>query len=342
LKTTEQITIKDLARQLNVSIATISRALRDSPDISPETKKMVLELAKKLDYHPNSIAQSLVTRRSRIIGVIIPDIVIHFYSSAISGIQAAAAEAGYNVIICQSNESYQTEVANTQTLVSNRVDGLLVSVSRETQDFAHFETVMNKGIPLVFFNRVNDKLPVSRVEVDDYEGAYQATAHLISVGCTRIAHLAGPLNVPLFRKRLEGYMDALQAHNLPVDEQYIIACGIRIEDGVAATRKLLDISPLPDAIFAVCDSAAFGAMMIIKERGLRIPDDIALAGFTNEPVTALVEPSLTTVSQPTFDIGWASAQMLLDQLSKEPHTFVPQDKVLKTQLIIRNSTARKQ
>jgi DNA-binding LacI/PurR family transcriptional regulator len=304
-----QVTIKDIARQLNISVATVSRALRDFPDINENTKKAVVSLAAELDYRPNQIAQSLVKRRTNTIGVVIPTFVIPFYASAISGIQEEAARANYNVIVCQSNESHRTEVDNIYTLASSRVDGILVSLSKETTNFEHLQCLQKKGIEIVFFNRVYDDMPVARVVVDDYEGAVAATEHLISIGRKRIAHLSGPANLSISQERKRGYIDTLNKYNLPVLEELIVPCDFSIACGIEAARQLLQVRPLPDAIFAVSDSVAFGAMKVLKQHGIKIPEDMAIVGYTDEPTASLVDPDLTTVAQPTFEIGQTAARL---------------------------------
>ena len=333
-------TIKDIARKLRISISTVSRALRNFPDVNPETKKAVLEMAEQLDYQPNSIATSLVTKKSNTLGIVIPSFVIYYYASAISGIQETAAKAGYNVMVCHSNESYAMEVANVMALTSARVDGLIVSLSKETKNFEHFRQVQRKGIPLVFFNRICEELEAPYVVVDDYDGAYQAVEHLIQTGSTRIAHIAGPEGLQNSRNRLNGYIDALKKKGFPVDESLIRPSDFTIESGRECTKALLDLSQPPDAIFAVNDSAAYGAMFEIKRRGLTIPDDVAIVGFTNEPLTELVEPALTTVAQPVYELGKNAAELFLIRTMSDPKTYVPESRILKTKLIVRESSVK--
>jgi DNA-binding LacI/PurR family transcriptional regulator len=335
-----QVTIKDIARQLNISVATVSRALRDFPDINANTKKAVVTLAAELDYRPNQIAQSLVKRRTNTIGVVIPTFVIPFYASAISGIQEEAAKANYNVIVCQSNESYSTEVANIYTLASSRVDGILVSLSKETINFDHLQCLHKKGIEIVFFNRVYEGMPVGKVVVDDYEGAVAATEHLLSIGKKRIAHLCGPANLSISQERKRGYMDTLARHNLPLLEELMFPCDFSTSSGIEAGKQLLQIDPLPDAIFAVSDSVAFGAMKVLKENGIKIPEDVAIVGYTDEPTASLVDPDLTTIAQPTFEIGQTAARLLLGQINDSLKEGVAEKTTLKTRLIIRGSTVK--
>lgn len=331
-------TIKDLAKELNLSASTVSRALRDHPDISPLTKKRVIFLAKKLDYHPDSIAQSLQTQKTKTIGVIVPEIKQPFFASVINGIEELAYSAGYTIIVCQSNETYDREVLYTRTLVSHRVAGLLVSLSQTTQNLDHFKALQRRGVPIVFFDRVNDDIEASKVVVDDYNGAFAAVDHLIKSGYKRIAHLAGPRNLSISKYRLKGYKDALKLGNRPYNEEFVVYGGLDDTDGVVGFQKLLSLEILPDAVFAVNDPVATGAFITIKEHGLKIPDDIALVGFSNTNVSSLLDPPLTTVEQPTYEIGKTAAQLLLEQIHNNEENFVPQFEILKTHLIIRGST----
>jgi len=331
-------TIKDLARELKLSPSTVSRALRDHPDISPKTKKRVVSLAGKLDYHPDSIAQSLQTKKTKTIGVIVPEIKQPFFAAAINGIEELAYAAGYTIIVCQSNETADREVLVTRSLGSHRVAGLLVSLSRNTKNLDHFKLLQRRGVPIVFFDRVSNDIEASKVVVDDYKGAFDVVEHLITSGYKRIAHLAGPKNLSISKFRLKGYMDALQQGNLPFNDSMVVYGGLDDTDGIVGFQKLLNLESLPDAIFAVNDPVATGAFVMIKEHGMKIPDDIALAGFSNTYMTSLLDPPLTTVEQPSYEIGKTAAQLLMEQINSNDENFVPKFIVLKTHLIIRGST----
>lgn len=335
-----QVTIKDLAKHLNISIATVSRALRNLPDVSPQTKKSVLELASQLDYQPNSIAQSLVKSRSQVIGVIIPDIATHFFSSSISGIQEVVSPANYSVMICQSNEKYETETKNIQALVSRRVDGLIISVSRETKDNNHIRQIHEKGIPLVLFDRVCEDLDVSKVVTDDYKGSFLAVEYLIKNGYRRIAYIAGPQNLILGKERLRGYLDALKKYTLPVEEDLIVYSDFIPEKVRSETKKLLDLPVIPEVIFTSNDLVAIEVVCIIKERGLKIPQDISVVGFGNEPITPLIDPPLTTVVQYPLEMGKIAAKVLLCQI-ENPSLHKPEIKVIKPDLAVRQSCLNK-
>lgn len=331
-------TIKDLARALNLSASTVSRALRNHPDISLETKKRVLSLAQKLNYHPNSIAQSLQTQKTKTIGVLVPEIKQPFFASVIYGIEKLAYKSDYTIIVCQSNESYEREVLCTHMLASHHVAGLLVSISMTTSNMDHFKTLQQRGVPIVFFDRVSDDIVASKVVVDDYQGAYTAVEHLVSCGYKRIAHLAGPKHLSIGKKRFQGYKDALKHGNLPYDESLVVFGGLDDTDGVTGFQKILQRNSRPDAVFAANDSVATGAFVSIKENGFKIPSDIALVGFSNTKISSLLEPPLTTVEQPSYEIGSTAVQLLLEQINNHEENFVPQVKVLKTHLIIRKST----
>lgn len=331
-------TIKDLARELKLSPSTVSRALRDHPDISPRTKKLVISLADKLDYHPDSIAQSLQTKKTKTIGVIVPEIKQPFFASVINGIEELAYAAGYTIIVCQSNETADREVLVTRSLGSHRVAGLLVSLSRSTKNLDHFKVLQRRGVPIVFFDRVSNDIEASKVVVDDYKGAFEVVRHLIKCGYKRIAHLAGPRNLSISKFRLKGYRDALQESNLPFDESMVVYGGLDDTDGIVGFQKLLNLETLPDAIFAVNDPVATGAFVMIKEQGLKIPADIALAGFSNTYMTSLLDPPLTTVEQPSYEIGKTAAQLLMEQINSDDENFVPKFIVLNTHLIVRGST----
>ncbi len=331
-------TIKDLARELKLSPSTVSRALRDHPDISPKTKKRVASLADKLDYHPDSIAQSLQTKKTKTIGVIVPEIKQPFFAAAINGIEELAYAAGYTIIVCQSNETADREVLVTRSLGSHRVAGLLVSLSRSTKNLDHFKVLQRRGVPIVFFDRVSNDIEASKVVVDDYKGAFDLVEHLIKSGYKRIAHLAGPRNLSISKFRLKGYLDALRQGNLPFDDSMVVYGGLDDTDGIVGFQKLLNLETLPDAIFAVNDPVATGAFVMIKEHGMKIPDDIALAGFSNTYMTSLLDPPLTTVEQPSYEIGKTAAQLLMEQINSNDENFVPKFIVLKTNLIVRGST----
>ena len=335
------ITIKDIAKKLGVSVTTVSRALRDHPDVNAETRKLILEIANELDYQPNTIAQNLVKKKSNTIGIIIPGLIINFYASAISGIQKKASESGYNIVISQSNESYELELANINTLISNRVDGLIISVSSETKNTDHIKKIIDRHIPVVLINRDVEEVNADKVIIDDFEGAYYAVSHLISEGCTRIAHIAGPRHLSTAVNRYKGYAKALMDHGIPLREELVSYNNLSKEDGINMLKSLIKQKEVPDAIFAFNDATAMGTIKALHELGLKIPRDIALAGFSNEPLAELIEPSLTTVEQPTFELGLHAAEMLIKRINNKDENLSPRLKVLKPKLIIRKSSQKK-
>ncbi|MDX2305660.1 MAG: LacI family DNA-binding transcriptional regulator [Microscillaceae bacterium] len=333
-----QTTIKDIAKALNISPSTVSRALKDHPDISAETKKSVLELAHKLDYQPNSIALSLRQSKTHTVGLIIPKIVNHFFSTVISGIEQVVHDEGYNIIMAQSQESYQREVESVQTMILSRVDGLFVSISRETYDYEHFREIEKRGIPLIFFDRICPDIDTDQVVIEDFEGSLQAVEHLIQIGCRNIVHLAGPQSLLISQERRRGYIEAHRQYGLAIQPELIILSDSH-QLGFETVTRLISQGKKIDGIFAVNDDTAIGAMMAIKQTGLRIPLDIAVIGFENAPVAEVVEPSLSTIEQPGFEMGQIAAQLFLKQMD-EDILHQPVQSKLKTRLIIRESSCR--
>ncbi len=333
-------TIKDIAKALNVHHSTVSRALRDHPDVKAETKRKVQAMAGQLNYQPNVFAQNLKRNSTNFIGVIVPEIEHHFFSSAISGMEKVAYEAGYILLICQSNEDYQREVVNTRALISNKAAGLIVSVSQTTHDYEHFKRFIDDNGKIVFFDRVIEALSTPKVIVNDYEGAFTATKHLIGCGRKRIAHLAGSRQVSITRARLNGYKDALKSHGLEYDENLVYFGGFHEKDGCTGMSTLLDRNEAIDAVFAVNDPCAIGAYESIKKRGLVIPDDIAVIGFTDNPIAAFVSPPLSTIAQPACQMGEEAARLLIRQIRGLNELGENYTKILNTKLIVRESTKK--
>jgi LacI family transcriptional regulator len=334
-----QITIKDIARILGISPSTVSRALKDHPDINADTKKAVNELAEKLKYQPNAVALSLKNSRSNTIGVIIPEIVHYFFSSVISGIEDVASQKGFTVIICQSNESYMREVANARTLLSHRVDGILVSVSKETHSFDHLLDLQEGGIPLVFFDRIAPDIQADQVIIDDMEASYKATRHLIETGRKRIAHFAGPQSLVIGRERLQGYLNAHNEAGLPIDQNLIIEADT-FEKARNAVGKLFDSGITFDGIFAVNDMTAIGAMQTIQKRGFKIPDEISIVGFSDGYLSGVTDPNLSSVDQHGYEMGTTAAELLFHRIMSGEPEYIPEVKVLSADLIIRGSSTK--
>lgn len=339
----DQVTIKDIARELNVSSSTVSRALKDYPGISDETKRKVRELAEKMDYRPNAIALSLRKSRSFTIGVIIPEVVHFFFSTVISGIEEVAFNRGYKVILTQTNEKLVREKSSIDTMLSNQIDGVLVSFSKETTNFDHFSTLLDKGFPIVFFDRVPDISSAITVTVDDYSGAYEATKHLLQQGYRNIVHLSGPSNLQISKERERGYTDALINHGFTPDTSFIVECtrGTDDEAQKITSEILQNFTKKPDAFFANNDMAAVGAMLACKAAGLRVPEDVGIVGFSNWQFCSMIDPSLSSVAQPGFTMGAKATEILLDLVEKkiQLHEF-SNSVVLETELLVRKSSVR--
>ena len=335
----EKTTIHDIAAKLNITASTVSRALKDHPRISAETKKAVQKAAQKLNYQPNHIAAALRNGRSNIIGIIAPTADRSFFSSVIRGIEEIANSAKYNVMICQTYDSYEKEVDSIQALLNARVDGIIVSYSKATINFDHYNKVKERGIPLIFFDRSNDALEVSHVVIDDFLGGFKATEHLIQQGCKRIAHFTNTRKISIYKERLRGYREALEQYGLAYDESLVVASDLQLEDGRRSMTQLLDKKP--DGVFSASALGILGAMQVLKENNYKIPDDVALVGFSNEAFTSFTEPALSTVEQHSMRIGNAAAEIFLQEVTSDSEKFIPQKIVLKPELIIRTSSLRK-
>ena len=329
-------TIIDIAEKLKISPSTVSRALSDHPDIRRETKERVRAVAKELGYSPNPIAQSLKRSRTTTIGVIVPEIKHDFFSSAISGIEEVAYQSGYTIILTQSNESFEREVVNTNLLMHQRVAGVIVSISQNTKSGAHFNDLLKRRIPLVFFDRACDGIVASRIEVDDYKSAKSAAKYLVEQGYKKIFHLAGPKELGICVKRRDGYIEAMKESGLPFNNDSIRYGGLHEEDGYNSMKYLIENKMIPDAIFAVNDPVAIGAYQMIREAGLKIPNDVAILGFSNNKIATLIDPQLTTVDQPSFEMGKKAAEILIRTI--EGDITEAQTVTLETKLMIRGST----
>jgi LacI family transcriptional regulator len=332
------VTIKDIARELRISASTVSRALKNHPDISGETKKAVNELALKLNYQPNAVALSLKHRRSNTLGVIIPEIVHYFFSSVISGIEDVAYDAGFNVIICQSNEMVAREIANTKTLLASRVDGILVSISKETDDFKHLYNLKNNGIPMVFYDRVIPGFDADQVIIDDFDAAYRATKHLIEGGRKRIAHFAGPQNLLIGQYRKDGYLKAINEAGLGTADNLIFEAD-NFESARLAVLNILDNNIKIDGLFAVNDLTAIGAMQSLQKRGVKIPGEVAVVGFSDGRFSGITDPTLTSVDQHGYEMGTIASEMLLKRILSEENDYPFETRVLNANLIVRGSSA---
>ena len=336
----EPVTIKDIARALNLSTSTVSRALRDSYEISPETKRLVMEYAERINYRPNPIALSLKGSSSRALGVIVPQIANNFFSQAINGIEAIAYNRGYHVIIFQSHESYEREQANVQQAIDRRVDGLLLSLSSETSDTAHLQAVLTQGLPLVLFDRVAPELPATQVVADNFGGAFAATAHLLQTGRRRIAHLTIPPYLSITQERLAGYRAALEQYGVAYDENLVRYGTFGPDEADELVEQLLDQDPRPDAFFTASDRLALGCITALRKRDINIPDDISMIAFTNLQAANMINPPLSTVTQPAQEIGQLAAERLIELIERK-HKAQPTNTVkLPTTMTVRESSER--
>jgi DNA-binding LacI/PurR family transcriptional regulator len=336
-----QVTIKDIAKRLKISVSTVSRALRGSTDISGETRRLVLSVAEELHYSPNPIALSLRDKKTKVIGVIVQEIANNYCSSVIAGIEDIAFKMGYNVLISQSHEKIDLEVLNTRLLASRRIDGLLITISNETSNVDHLKEMIERGIPVVMFDRISDELKTHKVVVDDYKGAFDATSHLIEQGYKRIAHLTISKQLTITQNRLNGYLDALKAHKIPVKKEWIVYCDFDEANMKNEVRKLVGGKRRPNAIFSSVERLSMVSVKVLKEMKLKVPGDVALAGFADNPLSRYLNPSLTAVCQPTFSIGQNAAELLIELIeskkAEEKYTTIK----LKTSLDVQESSVRK-
>ena len=335
-------TVYDIARELNLTPSTISRALNDHPSISERTKKSVLKMSKKLGYQPHRIAAALRNGRSNIIGVIVPVADRNFFASIVRGIEEKANEANYQVIICQTYEDPAKEEAAIEALLNTRVDGIIASLSKRTEHFNHYSKVKSKGIPLVLFDRTNETLGVSQVVIDDYSVSYNAVKHLIEQGCKRIAHFTNVGKINIYKERMRGYKTALHDFGLTFDESLVVESDLQLEDGRKSMQQLLTAGNLPDAVFSSSDLGAIGALQVLKENNIQVPAQVALIGFSNEPFTMFCDPPLTTIDQHCKQMGHTASEIFLEEVrSGSKADFIPKKVVLMPQLVIRASSLKR-
>jgi LacI family transcriptional regulator len=337
----KDITIYDLARKLNISPATVSRGLKDHPAISKKTKKRIFDLAKEMGYRSNNFARNLRKQTTNTIGVIVPRLNSYFMSTVIAGMEKVANDEGYNLIITQSSESAQKEIASARTMFNNRVDGLLVSLAYDTDEVAHFDVFSKKNIPLIFFDRVIDNKNCVNVLIDNRKAAYEATKHLIDQGCKRIVHITATPKRNVYIDRLNGYKQALADHNIKFREEYVIISNLSQEAGTVAANTIKQMKPLPDGVFVANDNCAVGCMLGLKQSGVLIPQDIAVVGFNNDPVSTVVEPNLTTINYPGYEMGEIAARNLINHLNGTSSITSTNTILLRSELVIRDSSAKK-
>lgn len=336
----EQVTIKDIARLLNISPSTVSRALKSSREINKETQRLVKETAERLNYRPNMAALSLVKAKTKTIGVIVPNLGYYFFSTVLQGVEDEASKRGYTVIASQSMEQYDREIKNTKDMMRSSVDGIILSLAQHTKDHQHILDLQQKGLPVVLIDRIADDINISKVVVDNIAGSFGAVEHLIRMGCRRIAYLGGAPGLIISNKRREGYRLAHVKYHIPLDEQLTVHCELDHDKAVKTVLQLLKLPQPPDAIFAFSDRLAVAAMVAAKTKKLRIPEDIAISGFNDEPMVSFTSPAITSVHQPAFEMGQMAAGLLIDQI-EQGKSFSPQTKLYTTKLIKRESSRRK-
>lgn len=332
-------TIYDIAKELNITAATVSRALNNNPRISSATRKLVLQTAEKLNYKQNRLAVALKSGKSKNVGVVLPYINRNFFSTVIRGIEEELNPMGYNVIICQTHENEKKEIDTLQNLLDAQVDGILISISRQTRSTEHFEQVLKKNVPLIFFDRKKNIEGVSSVTLDDYQGAYQATRHLIDQGCSKIAHLTVDRSLEIYQHRFEGYQHALIDNGMRFIPDYLLSLKSEIEAGKDAAKKLMALANPPDAIFSSTDLGALGAIQYLKSMGVKIPEDFCVVGFSNEPFTQFMELSITSVDQSPLLMGKTAAKVFLEQMGSQ-NVKIEKRMVLAPTLEIRKSSSK--
>lgn len=336
----KRTTIKDIASVLNISPAAVSKALHNDSRISKKTKEAVKRIANELNYQPNHLATALRKGKTNLVGVIVPRTNSHFFSSVLENMEGVLNKAGYNIIITQSNESFEKECNNIDTLLFTQVDGIIASMANETVDLSYYEKIKSKGIPLILFDRGENDLNVDYVGINDYDSSHMIVQHLVTNGCNRIAHIGGYRHTRIFNNRVRGYVDALEKHNLPLDPNLIIESALTLEDGRLQMKKLLLLKDLPDAVYVASDYAALGALQILQEQNIKVPLDIRLVGFGNEPFTSLVTPTISSVNQHSEAIGKLAAKTFLKRVEETSLKQKLNKIILDAELIVRDSSKK--
>ena len=336
----KKVTIHDIAKKLNTTASTVSRSLNNNPRISEKTKKKVLEVAKEMNYKPNSIASALRNGKTQIVGMLVPLIDRTFFSSIIRGVEDVANALNYQVIISQSYEDVEHEKKAIKAFLNTRVDGIIASISKTTTDYSHFQDVLDSEIPLILFDRTSLELQTNQVAIDDYQGGYAATSHLIKQGCRRIVHFMSSQNLSIYKERYRGYLEALKDHGIEFDERLVLSGNSLLEDGRSHAKKLLKENVEFDAIFSASDFCALGAMQILKEKNIRIPEDVAVVGFSNEPFTSFTDPSISTINQYPIEMGNKVANLFFEAMNQQSKNSLPMKTVIAPELIIRESSSK--
>jgi LacI family transcriptional regulator len=340
MRKAKEVTIYDIAKKLNVSPATISRGLQDHPGISKKTKKRILDVVEELGYRTNHFARNLRQQQTKTIGVLVHELNSNFITSVLAGIEKVTTEAGYDIIIAHSSESYEKEVANAKNLFHKRVDGLIASLAFDTNDLEHFQSYVDKGVPILFFDRVEQNENSTVVIIDNAKCGYIATKHLIDQGCKKIAHITSSLKRNVYSQRYKGYRDALFDNGIEFDENLLIVGDLSEKAGIEAAMKMLKMSPLPDGAFITNDFVAAVCMRTLKENGISIPGEIAIVGFNNDAIGKLIEPALTTINYPGEDVGEIAARNLINHLKGISNLHQTNTIVVRSDLIVRKSSLK--
>lgn len=336
----KKTTIKDIGELLGLTPSAVSKALNNHPRISDKTKKAVQEAAVQLNYQPNFLSSALRKGKSNLVGLIVPRINTNYYSSVIENIEAVLNKNGYNVIITQTNESYKKECESIDNLLNIQVDGIIASMANETVDFDYYRKIKQKGVPLIMFDRGENDLEVDYIGIDDYNCSHLIVEHLVQKNYKRIAHITGFSHTRIFKNRIRGFRDALQKFGFPIQEDLIIECNLEIEDGRRIMKHLLKNNNKPDAVYAASDNAALGALQVLLEQGIKVPQEIAIVGFGNEPLGTIIKPEISTINQFSSEIGKQAAVAFLERI-KHPEIKVSLNKIiLDATLLIRNSSNR--
>jgi LacI family transcriptional regulator len=341
MKHKKDITIYDIAQKLAISSTTVSRGLQDHPTINKNTRKKIQDAAKELGYRHNTFASSLRKQKTNTIGVIIHELRSYFITSVLAGIEKVTAEAGYDIIIAHSSESFNKEAANALNLYHKRVDGLIASLAFDTVGLDHYKQFEEKGIPVIFFDRVEEQIESTKVIIDNHKSGYQATQHLIEQGCKRIVLVTANLNRNVYAQRHKGYADALHANGIHYKKDLVLIKDLSEQWGIEAAMHILKMKPLPDGVFITNDFTAAVCMQTLKEHGIRIPEDIAIVGFNNDPISKIVEPQMTTINYPGIEIGEIAARNLISHLNGVSNIKNTNTIIVRSDLIIRKSSLKK-
>lgn len=340
-KPAKEITIYDIAAKLNLSAATVSRSLNDMPGVNAKTKKKIVDTARAMGYSSNAFASNLRTRRSNTIGVIVPRLNSSFMSDVIAGIEKVANEANYNLIISQSLETMKKEIQNARTMYNNRVEGLLISLAYDTDNIDHLQSFINRNIPVIFFDRIYEHQSCPNIHIDNFRAAYDITQHLINQGCTRIAHIGASGLRNVYAERYNGYKKALEDNKLPVYDDLLIINDMSAGAGRQAAEQILKMDQLPDAVFAANDICAISCLQVLKAAGIKIPEQVAFAGFNNDPASCIIEPNLTTINYKGYEMGEVAAQILINHLNQNDNLQLTHSLILRYELLKRASSLRK-